>query len=613
MNEVAEHKAVKSNKYYMVAPFLGPLKRWIRDQKKDDKSKKTQHTSDHPQMQILKHEREEQVTEDEPFTDTELPREPVPGMSLMGFLGQPDPEPQMPQLEDRRSRQMAASHVYAPFGIPDPYYNQHGQLLASHAPPIPPKPVDNDHQRLLTMLRTPGTTSTKYHSPQGPPNMSFHPQAEQKSLPQDQISLHHGQNNHQPKPLTSCQPSMFTPDTVVQNNIQPPQNSLRHPSLFSPEIVMQQPQSTAPYSALPETVPGTIKDQQSRNPHQTTLLDLFKSPASPPEQLAKQPAPLTFHAEPSVKPINDHQTSLLAMFKTPAPPSQIPTTGSSPGPATLFELSSHQSPALVGQLPPSVSASATSTKQKVPDSSYRISMPPSPMTPRENQPIASPPKTQAMPQNFRPQILQRPQQSTQPPFPQVVQQPRILQRPQQPPDIAQKQTPRTVLPLPPPKSDSRQDQPAEHKQALLGLFATKLAPAPSLPSPGVAHPTEHKRALLDLFNTKADTPVPSPPGMTPSGYSAVDSQGVSRHHSIVSPIISPPPVAGSLAQALAGELASLNIDTNGRPLIQRQDSLVSASSVGRNGSPTVVQTPISPADKGFLMGYLANVAKNGGL
>jgi mRNA-decapping enzyme subunit 2 len=175
-----------------------------------------------------------------------------------------------------------------------------------------------------------------------------------------------------------------------------------------------------------------------------------------------------------------------------------------------------------------------------------------PVSRSKAQPTSSPEKP------FQPQILKRPQSRTKTTESSAISSPSTF----------------PAMPILP-SSNQHQIRPAgnDHKQilqSLLGKPTLSASPLLSQLDRRTTQPAEHKQKLLSLFGAPSSS---QPVGATPA-------------EDVLSPLFSIDPTQNASARS-------------------RMGSLVSGDGASRRSS----QTPMSPADKGFLLSYLDSVAK----
>ena len=700
--------AKNANKFYMVAPFLVPLKKWVQQQKKKDSERATNN-------QYLSQYADEGQTEEEGFRSAiegfEMPisnfhgasapelntmegataalhrllkiqpatqgLQPNPGSiaqqpagntgdALLAILrGKPQGETQQAPSQPARgpadfaynsvSTQQNPQHQYsmnpqesnpqqyngAPTGLDNRmqtgqqqnynYVTQHHQLsnqvpggMRMANPPMigaagNQTPTGQQHPAaqgnanyVADSAYFPGA---QFPGPQVQPQFGRHPQFLQHPQPlppQVQQGVFTGGQAH--GPISAPQ---FMQQASQQQNI--PQIPQQRPPQFSPPTQPNLPNVREPIISPPKPTPPqltshslallnafrgqdrVVPDNKVSNGNPvlryaqehvtpTTQLQELSSerplqeqaiPNRPAASYKQQPSQQDFRSMPVGSPPTDvHKSALLSLFKTPTA-----TTASLAKPISAEPPQVPPMPTAMDTRPIVSPASATRSRGPLPDGNVALSRPKADVKP-DVQPRA--PEQQ---QPFRPTaILSRPAQAgSKPPTPQPrqpsqVQQAQQAQQQRQPvahgkgarrggstpkrqaeveaPQQAPKpfapqilKRPAQGLPMPP--------MPAE----LSGISPTRLSP-PVLPAIDGQHaaqpmpPQAHKRALLSLFKK-----LPEP---TLAGPSEQQKLGAER------PFVS----GGENTGAMGGRRTSN-------------------------------QAPMSPTDKGFLLGYLDTIAKGG--
>jgi mRNA-decapping enzyme subunit 2 len=271
-----DQPTLSANKFYMVAPFLNPLKKWIAQQRKQE-NRYSSHLAAPPMLA-------EEASTDE---------QEVGGVGARMAEAQPQavsdlPEVSLPTAAD------PASHLKEILNIRSAHPSQPGTLPSSgHMPQIDTKKSN----ALLALLRS---------GPQGQHLPIPHTPVEQISTPpalQESPHISHVRSSQvdqtQPPPMFQSPP---------QNADQPPLDQFEHrdpePQILSPPLkeAWQQGPHAAPYQRTGDPQFAREESGQRRQPavppasalpkltnHTKALLDVFKSapppsgPSAPPE------------------------------------------------------------------------------------------------------------------------------------------------------------------------------------------------------------------------------------------------------------------------------------------------------------------------------------------
>lgn len=676
--------AIRPNQFYMVAPFLAPLRKWVIEQKKLDSQRapvQTQYEAavshdELPTEDDVGNESHGQFdtygsdTDGQPLEATaafnRLLNIERPGADYMAAAPTPPPPP--PPAHATKSTGMALLALL------------HGAPAAQNAPSL--TPLDHIIEQ-PSMPRSP-----HYHHPRPPPmsNIPLPPpppfpiqQQHEFSYQQQQIHAAQHQNNMQQINAAQYQNNMQQRQAHRQEKAQRMQNPhpyqpqhLIHPQPLPPHVqravftggpvhapmvpppiqTQPPPQFQAPVSVVVPNpqFPGVhapmVPQVQKQTPpkltsHSLALLNAFKSrdqaqavtestqpvdlplrrfePPPPPPQRARpqelagdvsQPPPTASYsqegggahhspsapyvqqrAQPNANgsgfvnpeiftpraPISETQKSaLLGLFKSPTTAHAIPTPQAS---ATALPTSTTPSAVELSAVEP-LSSTAASTSallnaprkpsQEVKDALIPEMNPELSLPYRATKILARPP--QANVQGREPQTVQQKQ------IPRAIQkritpvtsspvltaspprkpfQPQILRRPQSgSPQVADaSSSPQSHY-----TTYARPEQKASPVAQMQALLERQINPPP-----------EHKQQLLSLFG--------KPAGKVVTSQSMAKNLSADRFAAIHDPMVG--------------------------PSRSRVDSLASTDA-SRRGSGT----PISPADKGFLLSYLENVVKS---
>ncbi|EXJ94518.1 hypothetical protein A1O1_02914 [Capronia coronata CBS 617.96] len=335
-----EQPSLNANKFYMVAPFLNPLKKWIAQQKKKE-NRYSSHLAAPPMVP------EEVSTGDDRDIDGVGAALAEPRKQISNDL----PEVSAPPAFDPTSRLKEILNIGSaqPSQPPQPARPSQPLLLEPtprHTTHMPQVDTEKSHA-LLTLLRS---------GPQGPPIPPPHTPFEQiLTLPEAQQSPH--RSHVRPPQLDQGQPP---PHFLQQPQDQSSSQHFNGPTTGSPMERPTRPDSwhpgahVAPYQQTGDphfAQQGLGPGSQPRVPpasalpkltnHTKALLDVFKAAPSPPatmtapadKQLAseqgrigattgsveKKPSPY-----PEIRslpnPDDAHRTSLLDLFSQPPKP-----------------------------------------------------------------------------------------------------------------------------------------------------------------------------------------------------------------------------------------------------------------------------------------------------
>jgi mRNA-decapping enzyme subunit 2 len=294
--------SLNANKFYMVAPFLVPLKKWVVQQKKRDAQNAARHSGQMPPLAS----RDDVFVGDDDIahdTDRSLPPQHIPfpngnssGAALLSIL--------QPKAAAVNSVPAANMHVHAPMG---------------HTFSEPPQPQMLQHQYPNEQMQFSGYNQHQPFPMAPGPNSGFQPQQYQ-SRPQVHMTMDaNGRPNILVSPLQQqSQPQLLHPQP------QPPQvqqsllmrGMLSTPSVPDLRVSSGPPQSSHNFPQHAQANPfiqqggaatGRIPSQPSA--HSMNLLSVFKGNPAPPK--VEQPANQTRPPPPTDK----HRSGLLDMFK----------------------------------------------------------------------------------------------------------------------------------------------------------------------------------------------------------------------------------------------------------------------------------------------------------
>lgn len=311
--------AANANKFYMVAPFLVPLKKWVVQQKKRDSGRSA------PELQF-----QSQNLQDEPLTEDDAWARSAPAVPDQRHAGTGAQLPALDTLEgatlelQRLLRVQPAMHVPQASPITEADGNKGLSLLAilqasnkgfATAPSSGPDPrfshTSQDH--LITQAQQPARPHHQHHPQprlptdtyQAPPGYSLaQPQTQPASWAPYNIP-HAGGSSQYPSAAVT------TPSHLMS------QSNLRHPQPLTPQVPlaatnflnsssahdqggsMRQAVSHLPHNA---SMPANMNASDQPKPKQLTthslaLLDVLKSSNKAPE-LAQTEGPTTYNTQP---------------------------------------------------------------------------------------------------------------------------------------------------------------------------------------------------------------------------------------------------------------------------------------------------------------------------
>lgn len=378
-----EELAINANKFYMVAPFLGPLKRWINQQRRRDRASSTTLSNPVPLVNEATleqdiaddHLRDERVEQDHlarllhtlqqsnQARTVELPEVSSPPIKqhkektiiapksadLLALLRQgsrarPETEPQTPfsQMIEEPQLPGSPSH-HGPsqrltslpppphFPVPSLNYQQDMQLPAAHIP----NALNLTH-RPGTQLSRPGSIFAPTPSAQQQSRLEETRPASQfpQQLPFAQqlphIQSHQGAPSF-PKPFHDAAPP--------PNKLPPPRLTAQSSALLS--LFKEKPSSELKSTNTVSQTPGELGSATPSQQKMVTGMNLV------PPQIQR---PASEKAGGSVKPASTHQANLLNILR--APSASGPDSQKLNVPPPAIELSASPAPAhSKGRLP----------------------------------------------------------------------------------------------------------------------------------------------------------------------------------------------------------------------------------------------------------------------
>lgn len=621
-----------ANKFYMVAPFLHPLKKWIAQQRKI--ASKAQAGAKIAEGYVSMEENFHQING-------------TPGLHPATELVAPSDLPEVAAVAD------ASSHLKQLLNI--------GTSMPTEAlvqAPAPPSVDQGKSNALLNLLRkgSQGAGPRAQQQPLPPP-ISPHPGAQPAGQPAH-LAPNFFPGFPQPQqhmaPSFLQQASTHPPHGPQQPNAQPLQNFAHRPSNNVPHTSQHELSGSAavqPLTQMPapnypvglrQSPPSTAMPQKQAAPFQQTGDPQFSQQTQPAQGFGARVPPASKLPPPK---LTSHSLKLLDVFKGDLKVAQSPRTTalatSVPGPQTARKTSQHQDsllglfkgprtapspqPVELGGHP--VPSSASAVKQILrrpsqpmdsnvprggvsgtPTGSYQASAAgPSPLQiaqreagpkssptgptkghnrrtnsgrgePPQPQPLSSPITILPRPQSAkRDASISRPQAQATPPQYQA-HQPAAPEpvKPFQPQILRRPERPGPEKVL----TATPQVENVDRKLTLPGLQtnASEIAPQKSFdrrPSQTVAQ----KETLLSLFGKAPVSP-------SPTSATQIDTRAANQQPSTLSGLVSP--------------LSSLHFPSSG-------------DSISRHGTPSEAEVTsnriASPTNKEFLLGYLQGVAK----
>ena len=370
-----EELAINANKYYMVAPFLGPLKKWINQQRRRDRASSTTLANPLPPVNEAAleqdiaddHLRDERVEEDHlarllhtlqqssQARTVDLPEvssSPVKqdkeqaiaapkSADLLALLrqgsgGRPENKPQTPFSQVIEEPQLPSS----------PSHHGPSQRLSS-LPPPPHFPVPSlNHQQAIQRptAHAPNTLNLT-HRPGIQPTMSasiFAPEPtaqQQSSLAETRPASHFPQQPPFAQQLPHFQSHQSAPSFQKPfQDVAPPPNKLPPPKLTAQSSALLNLfkgnlSSELKSTNTPTQTPGELGSTTPSQQKSMTAMNLM------PPQVQRPPSE---KAGGSAKPASTHQANLLNILRAPSAPIADSQTLNVPSPA--IELSASPAP-----------------------------------------------------------------------------------------------------------------------------------------------------------------------------------------------------------------------------------------------------------------------------
>lgn len=351
-----EQPSISANKFYMVAPFLGHLKKWIAQQKKQGNRYSSNLAA--PPLLVEASEVDNGLMP-QPQTASDLPEvsntaavDPTAQLKAMFNIGQaPQPEPLVSPPQPTHMRQVDAAKSNALLSL-----LRSGSTAEMRASPQTPMEQMSFQQH---EPRSPHRSHVAQHpsavlSP--PPAFSV-----QTELPTSIPAEHMAPPTDQQRPLSASFPFQLPIRQPGQAGPAPPMTT--HHQTGEPEYLHQRsagPSQAPPPSALPQLnqhrqslldafkglgalSPSITQQTEAGAPAKTqTLLDILRQPAPPrPAPIAQAPSPANTVVE---RPRSNQQNSLLSLFSPGGPAPSKPAPAVKGTPAELSATSAeHQS------------------------------------------------------------------------------------------------------------------------------------------------------------------------------------------------------------------------------------------------------------------------------
>ncbi|KAI9766356.1 MAG: mRNA-decapping enzyme subunit 2 [Geoglossum simile] len=654
--------ALNANKFYMVAPFLKPLKTWIAAQKKLDVKKVSA-----PKHLVPIVQAEELMTEEELVTENEAGEAKGNLLALLGLPKKVEEPSNLPEVSDvdvsmkdtsaRLKRLLSVSESSGPVRdqISDSNISKSNDLLAllqkglgssaSGEPeptgaPQPPSELSSSLTPNQPPLNANTTTPSSFpilspHS-KNPQNENSFPQpVAQPSLQPHPSNIGHEQYYHYPPrsfpPQTSyfqsrmSQVPSFVPAQQPLYNSLPSRNPIpQHvgPQQFSHPLsyphqqtyeIARSPVGSQFSKAHPPTLPGRGVTPGKLNGHSQALLNVLKhgnatelsaTPSALPSSAAGQRrgngsngvvSPV-LNASPAgvLKPRNEHQNALLNLFRSPptetaSPPHCQPTERNHP-----VELSAHLSPELSNQ-----NFSSTAQQNEISDgtSQNQVSV---------LQNHKSPPHLKPVPNGPPPTKMSVP--STRPRFEGPTRKPKGKKAAETGTKGQWIDTPPVSLDAQIADGDSQEN--GTHLTAVPFQTMSNTAPPRTVQDrPGGAMPATFQPQILHRPTRPA-----LPALKTPQAFDRRSSQSAQQTQTLLSLFgkASTPPVSASTNAPSSTSAAGGTTNSIPAPSNSNRDAGLDVKSPIDKKSRFLVGTPssISDVDKGFLLGYLEDVARS---
>lgn len=362
-----------TNKFYMVAPFLGPLRKWIAQQRKLDLAKEPTLAANFVQDEegvepvdgAVRHTNEQQVPSDLPEVSTHLPPQEDPSAHMKRLLNI-STDPNLPQgspasskadalltllregSEEFNSQAPVSDRPVAVSSHPASGPSQPLPYLPHHPGTLQPSPFGVPHdQSYLATIHKAGLPGNGFNQSYrlGTENRSSQPPQRPYQGP-SMNQLHRHQSHYSQNPLQNV------PAPSV--SLQQPPTGRQNPSFGSAQPTMENKQTPAPYQLTgdPQFAQGSrfpnaellSGPPASKLPlpkltnHSRALLDVFKNdsakkrePAAP--ELPSQPVT---QRPPENGAKSQQQNNLLKLLQQQQQQQQQQSTSSGPATTTEF-------------------------------------------------------------------------------------------------------------------------------------------------------------------------------------------------------------------------------------------------------------------------------------
>ncbi|KAI9890510.1 MAG: mRNA-decapping enzyme subunit 2 [Vezdaea aestivalis] len=621
---------INANRFYMVAPFLVPLKKWIAKQIKMDNARGYQ-LGHKPRVSSI----DDQLTEDEPLTEQDhyvaphpiIEEQPPP---LDTFLSKVAPQVTARNGTDelRRMLSIPISNQAIPSSTNETKGNNLLLLLRHGSSGLPHTPLD----QIDSTPAPPRSPKHRYHShPIGhdyqkpPPNFpiaaSHAIQAAQQAsnLPPpskvpEWTSVPGQKAEGQPQSPIMTAAAFKSPLHIDRNpipRVQPSLNASQQPWNYRPSPGLQNPPTQAPLVPAASDLPAPKLTAQSM-----ALLDVLKSgkvstpqpQVQPQYQQRPQQLPSLVPSQPSMqtvtsnvssraepKPISHQQSTLLDLFRTAS------NTGQQQ------QRSTDQTPKASAQssVPPHLKHPSPLQSRK---SEEEINYPSVSVTVHRHS-VTSPKGDKARHRHHSKPSIEGTTEPSSHPTPKVTILPRPSTAKKIPPSTAHHQNPESVSIHQRKSSEPRHRSPRHsepkkpfHPQILQrpkNLPPSPLA-TPAKPPSALSQPrfvpqeqstaVDQKDMLLSLFKKTAAPSASAPTEPAQTSSAAAEANG----------LVTAPYASVQLPERMRTE-ALPQITPTPQARATRTDSVL------KEASGTA--SPISPQDRSFLLGYLQDVAR----
>lgn len=635
-NAQNQEPVVGANKFYMVAPFLVPLKKWVTAQKRQDEKRvaNLHYHSGHAHLSV-----DEGHTEDETYTTdngANYLQQPTSVANLDGATKelqrllkmQPPTQGLQPAMtqEDKGSALLSILQSNKPSAPSNPLQQgvQIPHTPQDHTIMNPPQPHNphhhsNQHQQMYIQTQQP---PPQFPLPQGgnvPPH-HYQQQPQHQHPGQPMPHGHLAGPHHQPQksiPLVHPQPLPPQVQRAMFNNSAFQESAAKAHAAMPHSPYQQWQQPAVPQGNAPPQQPQQQPQQQQRVPppqltgQSMALLNAFKREPSG----AQQPAMQQQHSHMAETP---NMSSVGPAQNLPPPP-----------PYSQYPAQQQQQQQQVHQ--------AAAPNQAMPAFNPQMHQPPQPPQPPQRQQ----PPPQQPPVNMRnpPPAADPHRNALLGMFKKADSQSPVAQSSQQ----AQPPSPLGFIPE---LSSPLQRKPSSEAPVELGLGNLSIQPSgsgrraqyPTQPSPGQQRvnsfgsvPHSGLSSPYATYATQSHQPQHPSPLAQPSAPAPMPAAGPSNGSDQKRQLLSlfggasgggKPPVPQLQARSpLSGGSGTIHEMGNGNPSSRdvSRSRLTSLASTGIPGEPSSgpisrrgSQTPISPADETFLLGYLQSVVTNGG-